>query len=819
MQKVATYLLILAVCWLGDVTVVFGQRTMTGYVVDAEDGKALPGATLRAGDIRGTTSNEKGYFLLRNIPENLRFVEVSYIGYESQRLDLEEKSAEGEWKIALRRSTFAADEVIVSATRATTKSAIAFTNLDADALSKQNVGQDLPILLNFTPSLVSTSDAGAGVGYTGLRIRGTDATRINVTINGIPYNDPESQGVFWVNMPDFASSVSSVQIQRGVGTSTNGAGAFGATVNINTNEFRKDSYLELDNGVGSFGTWRHTVKVGTGLIQNKFTVDARLSKIASDGYIDRARSDLKSYYLSGGYFGKKSFVRINAFSGQEVTYQAWHGTPESRFRNDRPGMLAYIERNGLNERDAQNLLNAGRTYNFYTYDNEVDNYQQDQYQLISSHQLSSNWTLNANAFLVRGRGYFEQYRENDRLRNYKLPAVVVGDRTIERTDLIRRRWLDNYFYGTTFSLDYTSFKKLTANIGGGWNQYSGDHFGEVIWARFASESSIRHRYYFNNGLKTDANLYAKAFYQFTDRLNAFADVQVRHVNYTVLGDDNQRRQHDFAEAFFFVNPKMGVTYQATESSTLYASYSMGNREPNRSDFLEATPDNRPVAETLRNLEAGLRTQRDRWAVGLNYYLMDYKNQLVLTGQVNDVGNEIRINVPRSYRTGLELEGALALNKYLNWNANLTWSQNKIANFTEFVVDYDNGGYRTVEHGRTDISFSPNWIGASQLVYTPTKRLELALLTKYVGRQFLDNTSSASRAIDPYLTQDLRLIWTLKPAWAKEIRLTALLNNVLDRYYASNGYTFGYIAGGAEVRENFYYPQAGRNFLLGLHVAF
>jgi iron complex outermembrane recepter protein len=816
MRKVTTYLLAILLS-AGVSHALFAQQTYTGRVIDAEDGTPLPGASVRAGEYRGTTTNAEGRFVLSNIPDQVPNLEISYIGYEKVRIATQNLSPNT--TIRLQRSIFTADEVIVSATRVSDRTGMAYSNVSAEAIDKQNFGQDIPVLLNFTPSLVSTSDAGAGVGYTGIRIRGTDATRINVTLNGIPYNDAESQGVFWVNMPDFASSVSSIQIQRGVGTSTNGAGAFGATVNINTNEFQKEAYAELSNSFGSFNTRRHTVKVGSGLLNNHFTVDARLSQIASDGFIDRAESDLRSYYLSGGYFGKKSFVRLNVFSGKEVTYQSWYGTPESRLRGDREGMLAYIDRNGLNERDAQNLLNSdSRTYNYYTYDNEVDNYKQDHYQLVSSHTLSKNLTLNLNAFLVRGQGYYEQYRDEDDLSSYGIPSVVAGGDTIASSDLIRRRWLDNYFYGTTFSLDYNSFKKLTANLGGGWNTYDGDHFGEVIWARYAGNSSIRQRYYENNGLKKDFNLYGKVYYQFTDKLNAFGDVQVRTVDYAVLGDDNQGRQHDIDQSFTFFNPKVGLNYQISEQSTAYASYSIGNREPNRDDFTEATRDIQPAPETLRDLEAGYRVQGSKAAFSANFYYMDYKNQLVLTGQVNDVGNSIRVNVPNSYRAGIELEGALALSQQWRWNANATFSQNKIANFTEYVVDYDNGGYQEINHGKTDISFSPNVIAASQLSYIPAKSVELALLTKYVGKQYLDNTSNENRTLDPYLTNDLRFTWTLTPTWAKEVRIKALVNNILGEQYESNGYTFGYIYGG-RVQENFYYPQAGRNFMVGLDLRF
>lgn len=794
------------------------QLSVSGKIIDAEDGKPLPGATIRAGSFRGTTTDIKGEFLLTNLSKDIDELVVSFVGYESNIV----KVANFDHLIKLQRSVFSTDEVVVSATRANAKSAVAFTNVGKLELSKQNLGQDLPVLLNFTPSLVTTSDAGAGIGYTGLRIRGTDATRINVTINGIPYNDAESQGTFWVNMPDFSSSVSSVQIQRGVGTSTNGAAAFGATVNINTNEFRKEAYAEINNSFGSFDTRKHTILAGTGLINNKFTLDARLSKITSDGFIDRAKSNLGSFYVSGAYFGKKSSVRMNVFSGKEVTYQAWEGTPEARLRGNKEGILAYIDRNGLNDRDAQNLLNSSsRTYNLYLYDNQVDNYQQDHYQLISSHTLSKNWTFNLNGFLVKGRGFYEQYRDNDKLSNYKLPSVVIGNQTISRSDLIRRRWLDNAFYGTTFSLDYNGFKKITANIGGGWNQYDGNHFGEVIWARFASNSSIRQQYYQNVGLKTDFNLYGKLYYQITDKLNVFADAQVRKIGYFVKGDDNQRRQQSHDVNYTFFNPKTGLTYQISKNSTAFASFSLAHREPNRDDFTESTRQIPPQPEILRDLEVGYRLQKGRVAASIGGYYMNYKNQLVVSGQLNDVGNPIKINVPKSYRTGLELELGAQLNKQWKWNANATLSQNKIKNFTEYVINYDdeNGGYQTTNHGNSNIALSPNVIVGSQLVYMPAKNLELALLTKYVGKQYLDNTSNEGRKLDAYFTNDLRLIYNIKPKWMNEITISALANNIFSELYESNGYTYSYLYGGQITTENFYYPQAGRNFLVSVGLKF
>ncbi len=795
------------------------QRLLQGRIIDAESEHPLPGATVKAGGTGSTRSDESGRFVLRNVPAGAEVVEVSYVGYETLKVPAGE--VQPDRPLRLKRSIYQADEVVVSATRISDRAGMAYSNISAEDIARQNLGADLPVLLNFSPSVVTTSDAGAGVGYTGLRIRGSDASRINVTINGIPYNDPESQGTFFVNMPDFASSVSSIQVQRGVGSSTNGAGAFGATMNINTNEFRREAYAEVNSSYGSFHTFKNTVKVGSGLLHEKFTVDARLSRVSSDGFVDRASSALKSFYLSGGYFGKKSFVRLNVFSGAEKTYQAWNGVPEARLRNDREGMLAYIGNNGLNERDAQHLLASdSRRYNAYLYENETDNYQQDQYQLITSHSLSEGWTLNLNGFYVRGKGYYEQYKDNDKLSKYLLPAVVTGNDTITRTDLVRRRWLDNHFYGTTFSLDYNRFKKLTFNLGGGLNRYEGQHYGEVIWARYASTGDTRHRYYSGQGLKTDMNLYAKAYYQFTGRLNAYGDLQVRQVDYHVDGTDSDLKTLDVDKRMTFLNPKVGLNYLLDEGgSSVYASFSVGNREPNRNDFVDAWPGEQPRHETLQDWEAGLRLQQPAWAFSANAYFMNYKNQLVLTGELNDVGSAIRVNVPESYRLGIELEGAWTISRQLKWNSNLTLSRNKIRNFSAFVFNYDHDGYDVTNHGHSDISFSPGVTGASQLAFLPVKNLELALLTKYVGAQYLDNTSSGDRKLNAYLTNDIRAALSLAPRGVRKLQLSFLLNNLFNELYESNGYTYGYVAGGALIQEKFYFPQAGRNFMVGISFGF
>ena len=769
------------------------QLSISGKITDAESGKTLSGTTVfLENSTRGTLSNQQGIYRLKNLKSGHYVLKISYLGFEkvSKTVDLQKDQM---LDFSLQKTTFVADEVVVNATRANANSAMAYTNVSKDDIEKQNLGQDIPQLLNFTPSLVTTSDAGAGVGYTGIRIRGTDATRINVTINGIPLNDAESQGVYWVNMPDMASSTNSIQIQRGVGTSTNGAGAFGGTVNLSTNEFRKEAYAELNNSFGSFNTLKNTIKVGSGLLKNKFTIDGRLSRISSDGYVDRASSNLKSFYLSGAYFGKKSFVRLNVFSGKEITYQAWEGVPES-------------------------LLQTNRTFNLYTYENQTDNYRQDHYQLLSSHILSSDWTFNFNLHFTHGEGYYEQFKEADKFSKYGLPNVVNGTTTIKKSDFVRRKWLDNDFYGTTFSFDYQGKDKITANIGGGLNQYDGDHFGEVISVKDAPKVPVGYRWYENNAIKTDFNLYGKINYQLSDKFNAFADLQVRTVAYNMKGIADKLQDISQSSSYSFFNPKLGLTYQAAENTSIYGSYSVGNKEPNRSDFVDNAPK-APLAENLNDIEVGFKTQKSNVAFSVNGYLMNYKNQLILTGKVNDVGEAIRINAPESYRMGVEIETGIQLAKTLKINANATFSSNKIKNFTETVVNYDGGDNAEIKFTETDIAFSPNTIIGSQILYNPLNDLELVFLSKYVGKQYLDNTTYENRKLNSYFTNDLRAIYTLKGKFVKEVNFSLLVNNIFNTLYESNGYTYSYIAEKQTITENFYYPQAGTNFMFGVNLKF
>jgi iron complex outermembrane recepter protein len=804
----------------------FAQFSISGKISDQRSGEALTGANVYlANTWQVGVSDLNGNFVLNKLKAGNYTLKVSYVGYEAftQNIQLIDNQ---ELTIQLKASNFLADEVVVRATRATENMGMVFSNLDKKELAKQNLGQDLPILLNFTPSVVTTSDAGAGIGYTGIRIRGSDPTRTNVTLNGIPLNDAESQGVFWVNMPDFASSVASIQIQRGVGTSSNGAGAFGATMNLQTNQFNAEAYAEINNSYGSFNTWKHTAMLGTGLLKGKFTLDGRISRITSDGFIDRASSELKSFYVSGAYWGKKSMLRLNVFSGSERTYQAWNGVPEARLQDDIAGMQAFILRNGLGESDAQNLLNTNsRTYNFYTYDNQVDNYQQDHYQFFYTLEINQQWNLNTALHYTRGRGYFEEYRPNDDLATYNIPAVVIDNQTISQSDLIRRRWLDNHFLGGVYALNYVG-NRWQLTWGGGWNRYLGGHFGEVIWARFASSSQIRQRYYDNEAQKNDFNTYFKASYSFNTKITGFIDLQFRQVSYHFVGKAiDALGARDVAQTanLNFFNPKFGLSYQLNPTNNLYASWSVGHREPNRDDFTQSTAQSRPQAERLYDLEVGYRLNRQKIALQANYFWMNYRNQLVLTGEVNDVGAYIRSNIDQSYRMGLELEIKYKITPQLDWNGNLTLSRNKIQNFKEFVDAYDANfefiGQETKTFQNRDIAFSPNWVAGSQLEYRVGKRWSFALLSKYVSKQYLDNTQTETRRLDAFMTQDIRLIYQVKPKFLEQFQVSFLLNNILNEKYESNGYTFGYLVDNQRVVENFYYPQAGTNFLLALGIRF
>ncbi|HET8828864.1 MAG TPA: TonB-dependent receptor [Pelobium sp.] len=775
----------------------WAQLSLTGKINDQDKKSQLIGASISLNGNRTVQSDSNGEYSFTNLQPGNYQLTVSFVGYQAKSVAVfltESKVL----NINLVKSQFLADEVVVNATRASENSATTFKNLSKEDIAKNNFGQDLPYLLDQTPGVVTFSDAGAGVGYTGLRIRGSDATRVNVTINGIPYNDSESQGSFWVNLPDFASSVDNIQIQRGVGTSTNGAGAFGGSLNIQTGKLKDSAYFDLNNSAGSYNTLKNSLNIGTGLINGKFAFDGRLSRIVSDGYIDRASSDLKSYFMSGAYYGKNSLLRLNVFSGKEKTYQAWNGIPEDKLATD-------------------------RRFNEFTYDNQTDNYQQDHYQLLYSKSFSDKLTANAALHYTKGSGYYEEYKEGEDFESYGLDSLFIGTDTVANTDLVRRRWLDNDFYGATYSVRYQPNAKSDFTLGGAYNEYKGDHFGEVIWAKFASQSELGDRYYFDDAFKTDFNIYGKGSYQL-DNISLFADLQYRNIYYEFFGFDRNQNNVTQDASLNFFNPKVGFTYFINQKSNFYASYAIANKEPNRNDYTESTPQSRPKAERLNNVEVGYRVKNNWLNAGANIYLMNYKNQLVLTGQLNDVGAYVRSNVDKSYRNGIELDASIGISPKLSWAVTSAFSQNKVKNFVEYIdkyvgADYDFDGQQINTYNKTDLAFSPNYVGSSTIAYKPINNFEFALLSKYVSKQYLDNTSNDERSLDAFFVNNLRLNYNFKLKGVKSVELGLLVNNIFNELYESNGYTFSGIYDGALSTSNYYYPQAETNFLVSMNLRF
>lgn len=667
------------------------------------------------------------------------------------------------------------DEVLVSAVRVTAKTPVTFSNLDKKDIKYRNLGQDIPILMNYLPSVVTTSDAGNGFGYTGIRVRGSDATRVNVTINGIPYNDAESQGTFWVNMPDFASSVESLQLQRGVGTSTNGSSAFGASLNMLTDNYASKANGEISSSYGSFNSRKNTVKFSTGLLNDHFELAGRLSTLKSDGYIDRASSDLKSYFLQGTYVGKTTLIKALVFGGTEKTYQSWNGIDGETLVKDRTFNSA-----GMYTDEAGNVR---------FYDNETDNYQQDHYQLHWNESFSDKWSTNLAVHYTKGKGYYENYKEDADMAEYGL--LPVG--AIATTDLVRQKWLDNDFYGTTFSVKYKD-EKFDVIFGGGWNKYEGDHYGKVIWARYASQSELGDHYYDDFSTKTDGNVFAKANYQFTEKLSFYGDLQYRNVQYkansieTGVVDDN----------FSFFNPKAGLNFEINQKNTLYFSYARANREPNRTDY----EGGNVKPEKLNDFELGWRFNSEKFQLNSNFYYMAYKDQLILTGTLDDVGSPIRSNTDKSYRLGFEVDATIKLSEKFMLRPNFTLSSNKNV---DLAVDGEN-------YGTTKIAYSPEVIAGNIIVYSPIESLHISLLQKYVGEQYMNNIELPEAKLADYFVNDLNVSFEIKPnSIFKSIMITGLVNNILDKKYVSNGYMYDVYP--------YYYPQAGINFLAGLTLKF
>ena len=772
------------------------NHEVRGQVTD--NGVPLPGAIVQVKQSAiGTAADENGYYVLQ-LEEGDYTLVFSYGNRKEIAIELE---ADMTLNVDLADAQETLDEVFVSALRVNAESPITYSNISNEEIENRNLGQDIPSLLNFLPGVVTTSDAGAGIGYTGIRVRGSDASRINVTINGVPYNDSVSHGAFWVNLGDFASSVENLQLQRGVGTSTNGAGAFGGSMNFMTDRYRVNPSAELSASVGSYNTQKTTVKFSTGLINDHWEVAGRLSRIKSDGYIDRGWSNLKSYFLQGTYVNGSTLIKALTFGGKQSVYQAWDGidaeTLESNRRYNPAG--AYEDVNG----------------NIQFYDNHTDNYEQDNFQLLWNQDLGSGWSSNLALHLTLGEGFYESYRAGEDLLEYGIDPFEANGELIESSDLVTRKRLDNIFYGTTFSVDYQD-EQWDVVIGGGLNHYEGDHFGDIVYTRFAPLQRPQQRYYENIAYKNEYNIYAKATLALNERFSLFGDLQLRGTSYETEGFQEEQTPFIIDDTNTFFNPKGGLTYRVSEAHNLYFSFARAHREPNRDDYENGTPK----PEELNDYELGWRFRSPGVQINTNFYFMDYRNQLVLTGELDHVGAFIRANSGKSYRAGLEIDAAFKLSDKFSIRPNISLSRNRNV---DFVAAWDG---EPTDFGETEISYSPSVVGANILEYRPTSNLELRFLSKYVGEQFMSNTEAEGSKLDAYFVNDFNVqyTWADAPVF-EEVIFTGLVNNVFNEKYVSNGYFYTYdvpaeTGGGVETFGGAgYYPQAETNFLLGVTLRF
>ncbi|MGZ3756946.1 MAG: TonB-dependent receptor [Mucilaginibacter sp.] len=780
------------------------QFLITGTVKDQKNGNPLPGATITIQNPKMQTATDlDGKFRINLTQSGKYIIKATYLNYypATDTLNL---NAGNTIAIAFKlvSNSILTEEVTVSATRAGSNSPTAFTNLDRKDIEKNNSGRGFEYLLDQTPSAVISSNAGNGMGYTSVRVRGSDATRVNVTLNGIPLNDAEDQGVYFVDLPDMASSVENVQVQRGVGTSTNGAGAFGASINIQTTTRHDTAYAELNNTAGSYGTLKNTVSVGTGLLGGHYTFDGRLSDMNSNGYIDRAFSHMKSFFFSGAYYGKTSVLRLNVFSGYERTYQAWDGVPEDSVKK---GNRTYNE---------LGYINSSNTY----YANQTDNYTQNYYQLLYDQQITPKLSFSGALHYTKGYGYYEEYKNDQALSDYGISPVTIGGVVIDQTDLVRRLWLNNDFYGATYNFNYKPQNDLNITLGGAYNEYKGQHYNNIEWTQQSTNILPDYEYSRNSAFKTDFNIFGKVDYRI-GKFTLFADMQYRHIYYSFLGYDQNLNNVQQSTQLNFFNPKGGITYQVDDQNKIYASFGVGNHEPNRNDFTQSTPQSRPKPENLKDLEIGYRTHQGIFSGGINAFYMKYDNQLVLTGALNDVGAQIRSNVKDSYREGIEVDGKLKVTDQLTWAATASVSANKVKNFQQYLFNYDNNTNVLYQFTNTDIAYSPDFVGSSTISYRPIKNGEIAFIGKYVSHEYLDNTSTLSRSLDGYFVGDVRLNYNFTIAGIKNIGLGLLINNVFSKKYQSDGATYPDIEGGKIVNYNYFYPQAPVNFLASVNIRF
>jgi len=790
----------------------FAQINLKGNVVFINGTVANQVNIHISGSTLQTISDVQGNFNFHGLNSGNYSLTFSLLGYQTRTLSF---NLQHDTSIitVLDPAIYQIQEVTINSTRVNANSGMSYSELDKSTLQTGNLGQDVPYLLQLLPSVVVSSDAGTGIGYTGIRIRGSDPSRINVSINDIPINDAESQNMYWVDLPDIVSSTENIQVQRGVGASANGTGSFGGSINLQSNNFTDSAFANSSNAFGTFNSFKNNISIGTGLLNQHWNFEGKLSRIISDGFVDRGKADLKSYSFSAGYKGKKILLRLNIFSGKEITYQSWNGIPESRYNDDSKEMQNYIDRNGSDSIDANNLLHSGITYNYFTYDNQVDDYKQDHYQFFISQNISNKWMAKIAFHYTHGSGFYEEFKKDQALADYN---ILSTDTSITTTDLIRRKWLDNDFYGTTFNFIGTISDKFTTTIGGGFNRYEGQHFGEVIWAKNAVNSTIRNRYYDDQANKNDFNIYNKSEIKFSTHFIAFIDLQLRMLNYTFEGLNDVGNAQIQNDKLSFFNPKFGLTYNLNDKQVVYGSIAIANKEPNRDDYVSSTEISRPNAESLTDFELGYKLAKSNFHFSANLYYMNYKDQLVLTGAVNDVGNYTRTNTPKSYRRGIELDASYSFNKRLSIDGNITISENKIKHFNEYLDSldgsYNYGGQIVSIYNKTDIAFSPSIIYMGRISYNLIKNMTAQFIIKQVGSRYLDNTKNEARSLSSYNVCDIKLNYSLKNIVGKEIEINLLLNNIFSEKYASNGYTYGYKVENTRIDENFYYPQAKINFL-------
>ena len=684
------------------------------------------------------------------------------------------------------------DEVTVNSLRAKNNSPVPFVNISKKDLENTNLAQDLPTLLKNTPSVLTTSDSGSGIGYSSIRVRGSDQSRVNVTINGVPYNDSESMSVYWVNLPDFASSIESIQIQRGVGTSTNGSAAFGGSVNIQTNAASDVALFEINNSLGSFNTVKNSVSFSTGFINDKFELSGRLSRIKSGGYIDRSGSKLRSYFLQGIYKDSNTLIKLLNFAGHEITDQAWFGIDSTTLESNRRYNPAgeYYDKNG----------------NVLYYDNQDDNYKQDHYQLHWNQDYENGWISNFGLHYTYGRGFFE---------NYNLAFDSNS------SDNIDRRWLDNDFYGLIFSFNNNS-DNYNAIIGGSYNKYEGEHFGEYLWNAGSNElSNFKERFYSDYGNKSELNFYAKLDYYLSKKLSIYGDLQYRNINYnaiitpySVISGYVEQGYDKIDKKFNFFNPKIGLNYNHNENNQFYISYARAQREPTRADYANGSPN----PEKLDDFELGWRRNFNSFSINLNAFYMLYDDQLVLTGERDINGYEIRTNVGESYRLGLEIDTKLFINSSLDIESNLSISENKNKNlFFSFDGELKN-------YGNTDIAYSPKFIANNIINFYPNDKTSVSLRSNYISEQFFAQTNSPISKLDSFFTNDLNLSHEIYlNDFVDELKIKLLINNIFDLEYTSYGgyYTYDVPEGNSlkTYEGTYYYPQSGINLLLGLDIKF